>query len=148
MGMKDFISENQPFTYHMQAAPFQLGNYPQIERLWESKLEKIDRQIVDFYRGSDDIGEGLPQLQWGVTDWLGCQELDGPARAEFRELSQDPAFVRIRLEERIAYLVAAGKLGPAARQLAPGLRPKSLPVAGRKRPTEIRPRLSVNSEQA
>ena len=137
MGMKDQIAQEFAYTYHMQSPSFCLGSYPLIEALWQAKLEKIDRQILDFYRGTDEIGGGLPQLQFGITDWLGCQDLDAPARAEFRELSQDPAFIRIRLEERIAHLVALGKLGPAARaQVAPRLLPK--PAAA-----PVRPRLHL-----
>lgn len=113
MGMKDAFTPGSAYTYHMQAASFCLGSYPLMEELLENRQERLDQLIVDFYRGSEEIGEGLQQLQWGITDWLGCQEMDAPARAEFREMSQDPAFIRLHLEDRIAYLCALGRLGPA-----------------------------------
>jgi hypothetical protein len=134
---------NQPITYRMQALAARAGMYPYMERAWQERLPQIDRQIIDFYRGTTEIGKGIPQLEYGIMDWLHGQALDGPTRAELLQLGQDPDYMRSRVAERIEELRSAGKLGnPALSPLvSPRLQRHKLELAATK-PASTRTRTS------
>ena len=81
------------------------------EATWSKYSHEIDRQITGFMdSGEEFTSQSLALLTIQIRDWLDSRQINGDAHIEWRRLRQDPDHLQMRIEQRIAHLVAEGRI--------------------------------------
>jgi len=81
------------------------------EYAWLQRQPEIDNRIVACLENArDQSAETLNRLESELGDWFESQQLSGQASAELKRIRANGKILQTRIEQRIAHLVADGKL--------------------------------------
>ena len=81
------------------------------EYAWQERQPEIDNKIVAFMEDAREQSvDTLNKLGNELGDWFESQQLPEKANAEWMKVRADGKVLQARIEQRIAHLVADGRL--------------------------------------